>query len=48
VSKFNQELGKTIPDLQTIYNNFSQLGIKGQRAFANVASSVLTTNLKLK
>ena len=48
ITKFNQELGKTIPDLQTIYNNFSQLGIKGQRAFADVASSVLTTNLKLK
>lgn len=46
VSKFSNELNKL--DIEKIYQNFSQLGSVGTRAFQQISSSVLQTNLQLK
>ena len=48
VTKFNQELKKTGTDLNTVYQDFSKLGMAGQTAFTNLAANILTTNVRLK
>lgn len=48
VSKFNQQLSKTGLNLNTVYQDFSKLGITGQTAFTKLASNILTTNVQLK
>lgn len=48
IAKFNQELNKTGTSLNTVYQEFSKIGIKGQTAFTQLASNILTTNVKLR
>ena len=48
ISKFNQQLAKTGTDLNTVYQNFAKLGTTGQTAFTQLASNILTTNVRLK
>ena len=48
LTKFNQQLNKTGINLNTVYQEFSRIGIKGQTAFTQLASNILTTNVKLK
>ena len=46
VAKFNQELKHM--DLATIQKNFYNAGATGQKAFRNITSEILTTNMQLK
>ena len=48
VDKFNQSLNKSKYSLQEIYNEFSKAGPIGQKAFSQMSTAVLTTNLQLK
>ena len=48
ISKFNQELKNSGTNLNQVYQRFSKLGITGQTAFTNLASNILTTNVKLR
>lgn len=46
ISKFNQELHKI--DLKKIQSDLAQAGSVGQRAFKDIATQALTTNMQLK
>ena len=48
ISTFNNELKKSNLTIEQIKSDFSQFGKEGQLAFSRMASSLLTTNLKLK
>ena len=48
ISTFNNELKKSDLTVEQIKSDFSQFGKEGQLAFSRMASSLLTTNLKLK
>ena len=48
ISTFNNELKKSNLTVEQIKSDFSQFGKEGQLAFSRMASSLLTTNLKLK
>ena len=48
VDKFNKTLQESKINVQDIYNSFSKAGTAGQRAFNQLATSVLTSNLQLK
>lgn len=48
ITKFNQELKNSGTNLNQVYQRFSKIGTTGQTAFTNLASNVLTTNVKLK
>ena len=48
ISKFNQELKNSGTNLNQVYQRFSKIGITGQTAFTNLASNILTTNVKLR
>lgn len=45
---FNKELQKAGINIETIYKQFSAIGIVGSTAFKNLTSELLTTNLELK
>lgn len=46
VTKFNQELKKL--NINQIYKDLSQAGVAGQKAFRDVTTQILTTNMHLK
>ena len=46
VTKFNQELKKI--NINKIYKDLSQAGATGQKAFRDITTQVLTTNMHLK
>ena len=48
ISTFNNELKKSNLTIEQIKSDFSQFGKEGELAFSRMASSLLTTNLKLK
>ena len=48
ITKFNQELKNSGTNLNQVYQRFSKIGTTGQTAFTNLASNVLTTNVKLR
>ena len=48
ISTFNSELKKSNLTVEQIKSDFSQFGKEGELAFSRMASSLLTTNLKLK
>ena len=48
VSKFNAELKKSGLTMKTVHTDLSKLGTRGQQAFRNLSTQVLTTNRQLK
>ena len=48
LNDFNLSLSKANLDLNSIYKQFSSVGVIGQQSFRNLTTELLTTNLQLK
>lgn len=48
LSKFNQELKKENKSIKDIYHSFNKAGVEGQKAFTNLATTLMTVNAPLK
>lgn len=48
ITKFNSELSKTGLNLQQVYTTLAKAGTKGQNAFRNLTTELLTTQMQLK
>ena len=48
LTEFNNILSQSNLNLENVYKQFSSVGVTGQRAFRNLTTELLTTNLQLK